>query len=53
MMLQLITLAVVITVAVVMWDLYRPAHRDLPLAEFHWTAPLVGRISSARTHRRP
>ena len=52
MMLQLIVLVVVITVAAVMWDLYRPAHRDLPLSQFHWSAPLVGRFTSARVRRR-
>ena len=44
--------AALITVAVVMRDLYRPAHRDLPLSEFHWSAPLVGRFASARARRR-
>jgi hypothetical protein len=52
MMLQLIVLAVVVTVAAIMWDLYRPAHRDLPLSEFHWSAPLVGRFASAWARRR-
>ena len=52
MMLELIVIAVVVTVVAVMWDLYRPAHRDLPLAQFHWSAPLVGRFASARARRR-
>ena len=52
MMLQLIVLAIVVTVVAVMWDLYRPAHRDLPLSQFHWSAPLFGRFASARARRR-
>jgi hypothetical protein len=52
MMLQLIVIAIVVTVVAVMWDLYRPAHRDLPLDQFHWSAPLVGRFTSARQRRR-